>query len=114
MQQVRLPFKVEQQFYIDDDDDTGGKGYELHAFPHPNKKMRMADQYMFVFRVELVSVVKPQSLRKVKPSKDAFRVVDSCESSSEEEENNTTGNRRGRRNREAGVPSDVSMGNGET
>lgn len=108
-QQVKLPFKVEQEFFIDEDDDTDAKGYELHAFPHPNKKMRNANQFMFVFRVELVSVVKPKSLKKAKPRKEAFRMVDSCESSSEEDD--YTSNRRRPRNQ--GAPADVSMSNGD-
>ncbi len=90
-QRVKLPFKVEQEFAKgesnDDGDETSmSKGFELHAFPHPNKKMRKAKQFMFVFAVDLVSVVKPQSLKKAKPRKTAFRVVDSCESPDSDDE----------------------------
>ena len=41
---------------------------------------------MFVFTVELVSVVKPQKLKKAKPRKSAFRMVDSEASSSDSDE----------------------------
>jgi hypothetical protein len=102
-QQVKLPFKVEQEFAIDDNDDTNLKGFELHAFPHPNKKMRNANQFMFVFAVELVSVIKPQSLKKAKPRKTAFRMVESCESSDSEDDDNN------RRNHRQQVPADDAM-----
>ena len=77
--------------------------FEFHAFPHPNKKMRNANQFMFVFVVELVSVVKPPSLKKAKPRKMAFRLVESCESSDSEDDDNA------HRNHHQQVPEDDAM-----
>ena len=44
---------------------------------------------MFVFTVELVSVVKPPKLKKTKPRKSAFRMVDSDASSDSDDEDHT-------------------------
>ena len=85
-QKVKLPFKVEQEFVCHA---NNIKGYELHTFPHPNKKMRRENQYMFVFTVKLVSVVKPPKLKKTKPRKSAFRMVDSDASSDSDDDEHT-------------------------
>lgn len=71
-QKVKLPFKVELDFCSLD---NKGPGFELVAFPHPCKKLKKAGQNLFIFTVELISVVKPRNIKPIKRGEKAFRMV---------------------------------------
>ena len=73
-QRVKLPFKVEGDF-VANPEHSNRPGYELVAFPHPNRKLRSAGQNLFVFTVELVSVIKPRKLNQGKARHTPFRMV---------------------------------------
>ena len=82
-QKVKLPFKVESDFVSED---NHRPGYELVAFPHPNKKLREMGQALFIFTVELVSVIKPRKLNPGKARKSAVRMIASPDGSDDDED----------------------------
>lgn len=61
VQTVRLPYKVEQDFFGSEENPSG---FELVGMPHWNRDLRIARQNWFVFTVELILVVKPRMIRK--------------------------------------------------
>ncbi len=84
-QKVKLPFKVELDFCSLN---NSSPGFELVAFPHPNRDLRRASQNLFIFTVELVSVVKPRNITPInRGDKAAFRMV-SSPAGDEENSNN--------------------------
>jgi hypothetical protein len=85
-QKVKLPFKVELDFCSLDNE---GPGFELVAFAHPNKKFRKAGQNLFIFTVELISVVKPRNIKRIIRGKQPFRMVTSPGGESDESEDSS-------------------------
>ena len=99
-QRVKLPFKVECDFVAEG---SNRPGYELVAFPHPNKNLRLLGQALFVFTVELVSVIKPRKLNPGKARKSAVRMIASPNGGEDDDDSSDCdeSNRAGRSNVDA-------------
>lgn len=85
-QKVRLPFKVEDDFVTNTEDSRNRPGYELLAFPHPNKKLRNKRQNMLIFTLEMISVVKLRKLKQAKARANPFRMISSPVAGADDED----------------------------